>query len=126
MKKRRRKATIRDRLCPCECCGFPVSQRHHILPAHRYGEQGATVQFCATCHDAVHIYMQAFLDLGRTPEKPTRSITLAFAIWQYWGEGSAELRYLDRLIDRMRKTYSDTLCNEILDDLLDMLMRNRK
>jgi hypothetical protein len=52
---RRRKARSSERRTPCECCGFPLSQRHHLLPVACYGESEHTIQLCANCHELFHL-----------------------------------------------------------------------
>lgn len=54
-KKRRRRPTLQERLTPCACCRYPLSQRHHLLEVARHGENPATVQLCANCHEVYHL-----------------------------------------------------------------------
>lgn len=50
----RRHPTAEERLTPCECCGHPVSHRHHLLSVANYGDIEFTVQLCPNCHELVH------------------------------------------------------------------------
>lgn len=53
--KQRRPSTVAERMTPCECCGYPVSERHHLVPIAAYGENPHTAQLCANCHELYHI-----------------------------------------------------------------------
>src|SRR5438552_1530941 len=56
-----RRATTRDeRLTPCECCGFPLSHRHHMLDVASHGENDCTAQLCGTCHDLFHVMENSY------------------------------------------------------------------
>ena len=57
---KRRRPTRVQRLTPCECCGYPVSQRHHLLEVADYGENDVTTQLCACCHELYHLFMSCF------------------------------------------------------------------
>jgi hypothetical protein len=60
---RRRQPTSKDRLAPCECCGYPLSERHHLLAFRDFGETGDewTRALCANCHALCHLIEQAAL-----------------------------------------------------------------
>ena len=64
----RRKPTAQERLTPCWCCGYPISQKHHILGYAEHGKNEISVQLCANCHEAYHI-------LKSHQEKATRRNT---------------------------------------------------
>jgi hypothetical protein len=81
---KRRSPKLEERLTPCECCGYPVSQRHHVLPVARYGDHGWTVQLCANCHEAYHILEQGWIDI-RGARENTHAVRLFRAIWHAWG-----------------------------------------
>lgn len=51
----RRKTNISERLKPCEACGYPISQRHHMLDFATHGENDETSQLCACCHEIFHL-----------------------------------------------------------------------
>jgi hypothetical protein len=51
----RRRATLKERSTPCQCCAFPLSHRHHWLALARYGEHEATLQLCPNCHYVYHL-----------------------------------------------------------------------
>jgi hypothetical protein len=58
----RRAPTFEQRLSPCECCGYPLSQRHHAIPFVDHGETNLTIQVCATCHELYHVVWAAVVD----------------------------------------------------------------
>lgn len=58
--KKRKQATLVHRLTPCECCGHPLSQRHHLVRFSKRGENKHTVQLCANCHEIYHITAQVY------------------------------------------------------------------
>lgn len=55
----RRRATLSERTTPCECCGFALSHRHHLLPVARFDEHEHTVQLCPNCHYIYHLIASA-------------------------------------------------------------------
>src|SRR5438128_2319385 len=59
MTNRRRAATSWDRMGPCKCCRFPLTQRHHVLGFKAHGEGGLVVYLCGTCHDIIHVMERA-------------------------------------------------------------------
>jgi hypothetical protein len=40
----------------CECCGFPISERHHLLPFSSFGENALTLSLCPNCHSIYHSF----------------------------------------------------------------------
>ena len=52
--KRHRKA---PRLVPCEVCGYPLSQLHHMMQQQHFGKANDiwNVQLCACCHELYHL-----------------------------------------------------------------------
>lgn len=61
MMVKRKAVSINKRTEPCQFCGYPLSQRHHALPVHIYGENVFTLQLCANCHELYHIVQAVFL-----------------------------------------------------------------
>jgi hypothetical protein len=59
---RRRKPSRQARLTPCECCGFPLSQRHHLAPFAENGETDQTMQLCANCHELYHLIYRVYVE----------------------------------------------------------------
>jgi hypothetical protein len=59
---RRRRPTLWERTTPCECCGHPLSQRHHLLPVPVWGDKSATVALCPNCHEILHLLRAWHLD----------------------------------------------------------------
>lgn len=69
---RRRQSSRYERLTPCWCCEWPISERHHLLEVARYGENNHTVQLCANCHELYHIIYAAYKwehDMRKDPFK---------------------------------------------------------
>lgn len=54
MKNWRQRPRRQDRLLPCVCCAWPITESHHILLQSKYGE-GERVRLCANCHDLFHL-----------------------------------------------------------------------
>lgn len=61
MEQRRRKPKIEERLTPCMCCKYPLTERHHILDFVTWGEALDTWQLCANCHEILHIAFAAII-----------------------------------------------------------------
>jgi hypothetical protein len=80
----RRSTRLDERLTPCQACGYVLSQRHHLLPAARYGESGQTVSLCANCHEAYHLLERGWIDI-RAKRSNTRAIRLYSALWTAYG-----------------------------------------
>src|SRR5262245_36903190 len=67
---KRRHVTRQERLKHCECCNWPLTERHHLLSFARHGENKYTVQLCPNCHDLYHIIWNAYAeehDMTRDP-----------------------------------------------------------
>lgn len=62
---KRKRVSLKERTTPCECCGFPLSQRHHLLAVAEFGDTDATAQLCANCHDLYHIIERSILHLAK-------------------------------------------------------------
>lgn len=100
MRKKRRTTRLPERLIPCQCCGHPVSQRHHLIPVARYGDTDSSVHLCANCHEAYHIFEQAWID-QRADRQHTRAIHLMSAIWNAWGgRDDPRMAYIIKLMER--------------------------
>jgi hypothetical protein len=98
--KRRRSPRIDERLTPCQCCGYPVSQRHHLSPINRYGENHRTVYLCANCHEAFHVFEQGWID-QRAGRKNTRSMRIWSRLYYgLGGENDPRVRYLNELVEQ--------------------------
>jgi hypothetical protein len=87
-----------ERLTPCECCEYPVTQRHHLATVSVYGESNDTTQLCATCHEAVHIFERAILDIRANKKKNTRAIDIMIELRDYWGAESLQLKRICDLV----------------------------
>lgn len=67
---KRRRTTRQERLTPCGCCNWPLTERHHLLEFSDHGENNYTVQLCPNCHDLYHIIWNAYIeehDITRDP-----------------------------------------------------------
>lgn len=51
----RRSPTLKERQKPCRCCGYSISQRHHLLNHSTYQENNFTWHLCAGCHEVYHL-----------------------------------------------------------------------
>ena len=70
----RRPPTITERLTACECCNYPISQRHHLLDVAHYGEHEYTKQLCANCHELFHLIYKAITIYSMPTNKLTNKI----------------------------------------------------
>lgn len=61
---------------PCQFCGYPISQIHHALPFHIYGENLCTLNLCANCHELYHIVERTYLN----PDSSSRKLVKAFTM----------------------------------------------
>lgn len=59
---KRRSTSRAERLISCECCGYPLSQRHHLLPVAEYEENELTLHLCANCHEKYHLIYGAYIE----------------------------------------------------------------
>ncbi len=84
MKPGRKKTSLKNRLTPCQCCSYPISQTHHLLDIATYGDNNFTYQLCANCHELYHLIEQVSIT-GDTFEAPrTRSGKLFKHILKTW------------------------------------------
>ncbi len=63
--KRRRRIKMFERLTPCECCGWPVSHRHHSIPFGELtpaNEADCVNYLCARCHELYHLIWRVETD----------------------------------------------------------------
>lgn len=61
LRRKRRRATVKERLTPCSACGYPVSHRHHLWSLEAHGENAVTIQLCANCHELYHLLYNALV-----------------------------------------------------------------
>jgi hypothetical protein len=108
-KGKRRRTKLWERLTPCDCCGYPISQRHHLITvAEYYGENNYTRQLCANCHELYHICEKAISDvLGADPGESakTRSVYCVNTLAGSHPEGKHRIDYmldLIRLVNQAR------------------------
>lgn len=81
--RKRRSATFAERNVTCRFCNFPISQRHHILPVSLYGETAWVIELCARCHDSVHIFTRAIVDI-QAGKEDSRNIKLMMKLRRYY------------------------------------------
>lgn len=107
--RKRRKARLEERLIPCQCCAYPVSQRHHVLPVARFGEYGGdTIHLCANCHEAYHIFERGMIDIA-AQRQSTHALRLMGAIWRAWGgEQDRRVQYINRLLEFAQEQQEET------------------
>lgn len=102
---RRKAPTLEQRLTPCQCCGFPLSQRHHILPFSTHGD-GLCVSLCANCHEVLHVIHREQDNRWKFSDTPqgqaayfrhSRAFKIVSALIAAWGENDPRLQYLRKL-----------------------------
>src|SRR5262245_27994143 len=96
---RRRSPKLGERITPCQCCGYPISQRHHLLGYAQFGESGHTRQLCANCHELFHIIDQVVRENSKDRLPDTRSARLIRAVLHAWGKDDPRIVYLCELIN---------------------------
>lgn len=94
-KPKRKRTTLKQRLTPCECCGYPISQRHHLLPHTFWGETNHTRQFCPNCHELYHIIERLLCGDDKSERHHAR---LLIPIVEAWGSDDPRLVYMDKLV----------------------------
>lgn len=97
MPGKRKRATIKERLTPCGCCGHPLSQRHHLLEIAVWGENEATVQLCGNCHELYHLASRGFV------ENHKASKALFFDVFDKMGRWTDRMQFIVKLLDRAKK-----------------------
>jgi hypothetical protein len=109
---RRRKAQIAERLTPCACCSYPLSQRHHLVySVAQAGDHRNTLQLCANCHELAHIIDQALEDYERNPRKATHARRLFQAACAALGKDDRRIRRMLELV-RHARTYREWSYND--------------
>lgn len=99
----RRTTRLQERLTPCQCCNYPISERHHLLEYAEFGETRYTRQLCANCHELFHIIDKAFTDFEQSDNPDTRAVALLDAIGRTWGKDDSRIVYLCQLVSLTRK-----------------------
>ncbi len=90
----RRQTKVNERLVSCQCCGYPISQRHHLLEVSRFGENEYSYQLCPNCHELYHIIKDS-----RLYGNESRPAILLDRIVEEWGSDHIALRRLTKLVD---------------------------
>ena len=96
--KKRRHAKLHERVTPCQCCGYFLSHRHHLLPVSEWKENGFTVQLCANCHELYHILYTVYDGWRTQPVIRGRSASLYNYIQAKRPAPDAQIFYLTSLV----------------------------
>lgn len=99
MTKRRKKVSIHNRLTPCFCCGYPISQRHHLLHFAEWGDLFGTIQLCANCHELYHLIFEVFQEAGKGNTRTGRSAVLINQLTRLWGTDDKRIQYLANIAE---------------------------
>lgn len=102
----RRRTRMDERITPCDCCGYPLSHRHHLLDFAGFGETPYTKQLCANCHDLYHICERAVNDIylaGPNKKAKTRSVICLNHFVYCHPDGQSRLDYMLDLIRLVNK-----------------------
>lgn len=86
--KKRRKTTSKERLTPCSACGYPLSQRHHLLDVAYHGENDMTIQLCANCHELYHLIESAYIQKSKYAQRLLGKFLLRY------GSGKGNVQFL--------------------------------
>jgi hypothetical protein len=73
-----RKNSTNQRIEPCQFCGYPISQRHHALPFHIFGENECVLRLCANCHELYHVIEKSYLSPTTHENKLLESFVCVF------------------------------------------------
>lgn len=120
MPNRRDKTPLAERLLPCQCCNYPLSQRHHLLEVSQYGENRARVQLCANCHEFYHIaYKMCVL------KSKSKTVKRAFLAIHKHLEWNAQMTFILGLIEYVQEL-KDDIDIELLRSGVDASQRNSK
>lgn len=103
----RRRTTLSERLDPCSCCGYPLSQRHHGLPVAIYGESDPGTALCANCHELVHIVEQAGYARDGLIVQSKRTLYLYDHFVETFGENDPRLVRMRGYLNLVRSRRSD-------------------
>lgn len=96
--------SVQDRMIPCACCDYPISERHHVVPFSEWGD-GIVLSLCANCHELWHIIDRAETDFKKYADtdedrsefrKRSRSARLYRCIIASWGKDDKRITYLNR------------------------------
>lgn len=100
MIKQRRSPTLSERLTPCECCGHPLSHRHHQLPIEYYHDRDEVAYLCANCHEIFHLMERVIRDNAVHPGRATRNVHLLSAVFEQWGDDDPRLEKIGILLEQ--------------------------
>lgn len=117
--RKRRSARFSERLTPCEACGYILSQRHHLLPAARHGENEHTAQLCATCHEAYHAMERGWIDI-RAGRRNTHAMRIYRILWDFYG--GRENRAFDRLCKLVELSETLQRQNAAQSDIFELFL----
>ena len=91
-----------DRLAPCVCCKFPLTQEHHLLQRKDWGDNTATIRLCATCHEVFHLLYRCYID------KSKPSMMLAGKLMLKVGLADQRTTFLYNLVQDARRLEKET------------------
>jgi len=94
----RRRTTLQQRLTPCECCGYPISECHHLFEVAFFGENDYTAQLCANCHELYHLIESVVSTSRESQKKRERNSVLLSMILKEWGNEDKRYVYLCNLV----------------------------
>jgi len=114
MSQKRRKTKLSERLMPCQCCGYPISQRHHLFNVAAFGENTYVRYLCANCHELFHI-----IDNDTKP----RGIALRIAAEEALGSNDHRLAYLTALVHLTRAARPEAIWELTFMDIINSLFR---
>ena len=97
----RKKSTFKERLQPCEACGYPLSHKHHLLSVAEFGENNSAVRLCPNCHEMFHIVER-----------------VKYAFWRGAPNDKAE-----RLVSRLDEVYRDKAHFDAFSSVCDLVDR---
>ena len=61
MKEKRNSNSVLTRMTPCEFCGFPLSDKHHMLGFAEHGENLHILFLCPNHHALLHLGISAII-----------------------------------------------------------------
>ena len=116
MRKQRRKTKLSERLMPCQCCGYPISQRHHLFNVAAFGEHTYVRYLCANYHELFHI-----IDNDTKP----RGIALRIAVENALGPDDRRLTYLTALVHLTRAARPEAIWELSFMDIINSLFPSK-
>lgn len=101
-----------DRLAPCACCKFPLTQEHHLLQRKDWGDNTATIRLCATCHELFHLLYRCYVDDSEGSKLMAGQLILKL------GPGNERVGFIYNLVQHA-KSLEDELSRQILEQIIN-------